>query len=388
MAKPYEEWAEVAISEIADGIYDGPHATPKLTVSGPIFLGISSLVGGRLDLTQSGCLSEEDFIRWTRRVTPEQGDLVFSYETRLGEAALIPAGVRCCLGRRLALVRPKRSVVLPEYLLYAYLSPRFQEQIRQYTVQGSTVDRIALTQFPSFRILLPSLREQHAIVGILGALDAKIESNLRLSRVATDFCDQRFLSASDIDAQISDIADVTMGSSPPGDTYNTEGVGMPFYQGVTDFGFLSPTRRVWTTSPIREAKVGDVLVSVRAPVGRLNEANEKCCIGRGVAAISSDFQSTLFYALRQAGKVWAPFEGEGTVFGSINKGDLERARISWVSPDRICGLDSELTEVHQRLRASMSELVSLRSLRDMLLPELLSGRLRVKEAETMMENAK
>ena len=137
---------------------------------------------------------------------------------------------------------------------------------------------------------------------------------------------------------------------------------------------------------IRGAKVGETLVSVRAPVGRLNEASEQCCIGRGVAAISSSFQTTLYYALRQADAVWATFEGEGTVFGSINKGDLEGARIAWISLDRISELENELMDIHQCVRASIRELHSLTSLRDALLPELLSGRLRVRDAESMMEN--
>src|SRR5690242_14973040 len=91
---------EFALGELVD-IFDGPHATPPKTNNGPIFLGISNLVRGRLDLSNTEHLSEEDYLRWTRRVEPQPGDIVFSYETRLGEAAAIPPGLRCCLGRRM-----------------------------------------------------------------------------------------------------------------------------------------------------------------------------------------------------------------------------------------------------------------------------------------------
>ncbi|MBA3014540.1 MAG: restriction endonuclease subunit S, partial [Proteobacteria bacterium] len=101
------------ISEIA-AVFDGPHATPKKIEAGPCFLSISSLEKGRLDLTKSAYLSEIDFKKWTKRVTPQKGDLLFSYETRLGEAALMPDGIRACLGRRMGWLRPKRDKVIPE----------------------------------------------------------------------------------------------------------------------------------------------------------------------------------------------------------------------------------------------------------------------------------
>src|SRR6266568_1846941 len=111
------EWPVTGIGKLCEGIFDGPHATPKKTTSGPIFLGIESLVSGRVDLSAPEHLSEEDFVKWTRRVTPRAGDIVFAYETRLGDAALMPEGLRCCLGRRMALMRPDLSKVIPRFLL-------------------------------------------------------------------------------------------------------------------------------------------------------------------------------------------------------------------------------------------------------------------------------
>lgn len=174
------EWEEVPIGSVAT-IYDGPHATPKTIESGPIFLGIDSLDNGRLNLSATRHVTEADFKNWTRRVRPTVGDLVFSYETRIGEAALIPAGLRCCLGRRLALARPDRSKLSSRYLLYYYLSPRFQEFLRSRTMPGSTVDRIHLRDFPNFPIALPPLREQQRVADLLGSLDDKIELNRRMA---------------------------------------------------------------------------------------------------------------------------------------------------------------------------------------------------------------
>jgi len=163
-------------------VFDGPHATPAKVSDGPVFLGISCLSRGRLDLTAAEHLSEHDFKLWTRRVEPTAGDVVFSYETRLGEVALIPCGLRCCLGRRMALMRPDPAKIGSQFLLYYYLSPEFQELIRSRTVSGSTVDRILLEEFPTFPIRVPDLATQREVASLLGALDDKIELNRRMNQ--------------------------------------------------------------------------------------------------------------------------------------------------------------------------------------------------------------
>lgn len=133
-----------------------------------------------MELNDPRHVTEEDYRMWTRRVTPRAGDVVFSYETRIGEAAIIPKGLRCCLGRRMGLVRADPAKLDPRFFLYQYLSPKFQEFLRSRTVHGSTVDRILLTEFPDFEVYLPALAEQRVIASILGALDDKIELNRRM----------------------------------------------------------------------------------------------------------------------------------------------------------------------------------------------------------------
>ena len=175
------EWREFLLGEIAE-IFDGPHATPKKTEDGPVFLGISNLVNGRIDLSTAEHLSDSDYASWTKRVIPQPGDIAFSYETRLGEAAAIPPGLQCCLGRRMGLLRVRKELVNPQFLLYAYLGPEFQGTLQSRTVQGSTVDRILLTELGAFPIRIPPLPEQRAIAHILGTLDDKIELNRRMNQ--------------------------------------------------------------------------------------------------------------------------------------------------------------------------------------------------------------
>lgn len=173
------------IGDVAD-TYDGTHATPEKTLAGPWFLSISSLSGGRLLLSESAHLSEDDFVRWTRRITPRSGDILFSYETRLGEAALMPTGLRACLGRRMALLRPRD--VGSRMLLQAFLSSSFQETIKQYAVHGATVDRIPLKEFPSWQINLPT-QEADRLESNLAPLDRLAQQHERENQTLAELRD-------------------------------------------------------------------------------------------------------------------------------------------------------------------------------------------------------
>jgi hypothetical protein len=151
-------------------LFDGPHATPTRRGDGPYFLNIASLRRGRLDLKESDHVSDLDYAKWTRRVTPRDGDLLFSYETRLGEAALMPAGVRACLGRRMALLRPDPARVDPHFLLHFYLGADFQRTIAERTIHGATVPRIGLATMGDWEVSIPPLDEQRSIAPQLEAL--------------------------------------------------------------------------------------------------------------------------------------------------------------------------------------------------------------------------
>ena len=172
---------------------------------------------------------------------------------------------------------------------------------------------------------------------------------------------------------------LTMGQSPPGDTYNEESNGLPFYQGRTDFGFRFPTPRIYCTAPTRYAKPGDTLVSVRAPVGDINMVNEECCIGRGVAAVrhKSGATSFTYYSMANLYPDFARFEAEGTVFGSINKDSFEKLRFV-IPPDEIvAAYERQAGPLDEQIGTLENQSRTLAALRDALLPKLLSGELSI-----------
>ena len=172
------------IRDIALGIYDGPHATPKEADDGPIFLGIKNVTPqGALDFSDIRYISEADYPKWTKRVVPQEDDIVFSYEATLHRYAIIPKGFRGCLGRRMALIRPDKTKVDPRFLHYYFMTPAWRMVVESNVVSGATVDRIPLIRFPDFELRLPALHVQHRIASVLSAYDDLIENNRRRIRL-------------------------------------------------------------------------------------------------------------------------------------------------------------------------------------------------------------
>jgi type I restriction enzyme S subunit len=166
------------MQEIYQGLYDGPHATPPVSDSGAIFLGISNITpDGHIDYSDIRYINESDLPKWTKRVTPKGGDIVFSYEATLNLYAIIPEGFWGCLGRRMALIRPDESKALGKYLYYYFYSDEWRATIAENTIAGSTVDRIPIAKFPEFRITLPDLSVQKKIADTLSAYDNLIDNN-------------------------------------------------------------------------------------------------------------------------------------------------------------------------------------------------------------------
>ena len=180
----YAGWKTIPIKELYEGLYDGPHATPKPSDSGPVFLGIKNVtVDGALDLSDVRHIAEEDFSTWTRRVEPQPWDLVFTYEATLNRYAIIPNGFRGCLGRRMALIRPNLNKMDPQFLFYYFFTRDWRAVISNNMLSGSTVDRIPLTNFPEFPVRVPPLPIQKRISGILSAYDDLIENNTRRIKI-------------------------------------------------------------------------------------------------------------------------------------------------------------------------------------------------------------
>lgn len=206
--------------------------------------------------------------------------------------------------------------------------------------------------------------------------------NNNLEQQAQAIYQQMFIDNPDptwAEGSLNDIADITMGQSPSGSSYNEDGIGSVFFQGRAEFGFRFPTIRLYTTEPKRMACANDTLMSVRAPVGDLNVAHTDCCIGRGLAAIHSktSHQSFVLYAMFSLKKQLDVFNGEGTVFGSINRNSLNDMPILIPSDDAIEAFERVVAPMDAAIRNNHDEICRLQEIRDSLLPKLMSGELDV-----------
>lgn len=296
----------------------------------------------------------------------------------LGYPALVselPEGRIALHNQRIGLVEVISPAVDKNWLFYRLRVSDYRSEVLASS-SGTTVHHTSPSRIEKFEFVLPPIEEQRTVAATLGALDDKIESNRRSIDKAQDLADALFLAKSGEPRAIADVATITMGSSPKGETLNEAGEGTPFYQGTRDFGLRFPSLRIWTVNPVRGAKRNDTLMAVRAPVGELNRAASDCCIGRGVAALHSDSHpSTLYYAMRASGSTWDKFQGEGTVFASVNKKNVHESEILWVQDDKAIHLEEELCALDLRIESLDAEIQNLTTLRDSLLPELLSGRI-------------
>ncbi len=183
-------------------------------------------------------------------------------------------------------------------------------------------------------------------------------------------------------ATVGDEFNLTMGQSPPSETYNDEGNGLPFFQGRTDFGFQFPENRKFCSQPSRIAEADDTLVSVRAPVGDLNVAWEKCCIGRGVAGIRhrASAASYTYYSLKNLQPDLQQFEHSGTVFGAINRKQFDALTVIDPGTPLIRSFEEFANPFNSMIRARTAECSTLSQTRDYLLPKLMSGEVRARNA--------
>lgn len=274
---------------------------------------------------------------------------------------------------------PKESID-PLYLYYLITSLKLSKW-----AEGSALPYLKQKVLGDIVVRIPvHVEDQQRTSSILELIDRKIRINQRtndyLAEMGTALFNNVAPQSNAPNAALSDIAEITMGQSPSGSSYNEEGSGEVFYQGRAEFGSFFPRRRLFTTEPKRMAQEGDTLMSVRAPVGDLNIANEKCCIGRGLAAIHSDtFQSFTHYLLRGQSRQLDAFNGDGTVFGSINGKALRALPIYLPTEKEINEIETELKSLDAMIRNNDDEIRLLEQLRDTLLPKLMAGEIDVSE---------
>ncbi|MFM5420872.1 restriction endonuclease subunit S [Aeromonas veronii] len=407
------EWPLVPVGEIAQ-LFDGPHATPRKTSSGPVFLGISSLQRGQLDLSNTEHLSETDFTKWTRRVTPQADDVVFSYETRIGEVAIIPDGLKCCLGRRMALLRPDRAKLLPKYLLYYFLSDEFQSLLLARTIHGSTVDRLPLKDFPTYPIRVPPLDVQRIISSMLQVLDDRIallrETNATLEAIAQALFKSWFVDFDPVHAR-------ARGEQPAGLAPEVAALFPDSFE-ESDLGKIPKGWTIGRVEDLMELAYGKALKAtarIDGPIpvygsggitGYHNESlvnGPSIIVGRKGTVGSLYWEDlpffpidTVFYVKTQKPQTYCFYllqrlglkdmNTDAAVPG-LNRNNVYRLQVLIPPEEVLAAFDNIASVLRHRIFSNNQQSQTLANLRDTLLPRLISGQLRLPDAEAMVSEA-
>lgn len=289
------------------------------------------------------------------------------------------------------LVLRAKDVCSPRFLYYLLSDDNFFD-FATATAKGTKMPRGDKGAIMRYEVPDLPIGVQIGIADTLSALDARIAINRainnHLEQMAQAIFKSWFVDFEPFggvmpddwrEGTLNEIASVTMGQSPDGVSYNQDGIGTVFYQGRAEFGSRFPTRRLFTTQPKRMATKGDVLMSVRAPVGDLNVAYESCCLGRGLAGIQSnnDYQSFVLYTMFALKQQLDIFNGEGTVFGSINKNDMASLPVLIPSDEALRQFEELVSPMDAAIETNYAESCNLQATRDSLLPRLMSGELSI-----------
>ena len=375
---------EYVLRDIGE-IYDGPHATPKRQTEGKYFLNISSLDNGRLQLRKSDHISDIDYEKWTRRITPQANDLLFSYETRLGEAALMPGGIKAALGRRMALLRPDTSKVDPSFLLYKWLSPQWQALISERTLHGATVNRIPIRDIPDWPITLPPLSQQNAIASILRSLDDKIAANQRTIQSADSLRNalwDKLLKTNTESLPLSSLAEFINGRAF---TKNATGTGRVVAR-IAELNSGIGSNTVFNDIEVHQNHVvlpGELLFAWSGTLMTKRWPYDEAIVNQHIFkvlpiskfdlwALELIIQSQIHYFQMIAA-------GKATTMGHIKRADLDKTvEVPTSIPDKLNMLGNTLWMLATQAE---QENQTLARTRDELLPLLMSGKITVRDAE-------
>ncbi|MBI9082794.1 MAG: restriction endonuclease subunit S [Desulfobacterales bacterium] len=330
----------------------------------------------------------------------QREDVVLTTRGTIGNVAHFNASVpyeHIRINSGMVILRCNGKKILPTYLYHFMRSPSFNGQVNSLR-SGVAQPQLPIRDMKRIKLPLPPITEQRRIASILSAYDDLIENNRRRIQLLEQaarllykewFVHLRFPGYEHVDIidgipegwerkPLSELAIITMGQSPKSIYYNEDGNGLPFHQGVTNFGIRFPSHKTYCTVQNRLAEPDDILFSVRAPVGRINITHDKIVIGRGIAAIRSNRgqQNLLYYALKSH-FFKEDMIGGGVIFAAITKKDLYGVELVQTS-DQIADMFVEhVRPIDLQIENLQKTIDDLTQARDLLLPKLMNGEVAV-----------
>ncbi len=329
-----------------------------------------------------------------------KNDILISFD---GTVGIVRKGLEGIFssGIRKAKIKQEKMQELNYEFLYWFFKSTLKYQIFGFSDEKTTLAH-ASDSIPYLKIFLPPLSEQSRIATVLSWFDDLIEVKKRQNEILEKtamaifkswfidfepFRDGEFVYSEELGKEIpkgwevkkiGEIAEIIMGQSPPSKFYNEDGIGIPFIQGKGQLGKYTPQTTIFCSCDGKLARVYDILLTVRAPVGELNLADKEYIIGRGIASIRSNYWPFLFLYFDFNRELLKSLE-KGTTYDAIVKEDIENLLIV-IPPSHILQSFHFLVEpLFQKIILNQKQITTLRKIRDTLLPLLVFGKLRVEE---------
>ena len=386
-------WERKALNEISD-VIDCKHRTPKYVKNGIPLVSPGTIKWGAIDLeSPTKRVTAEEYESLMDHCTVEYGDLVLSRNQSVGIASFVDSDKPFVLGQDTVLVKPKGSD--PRFLFYNLQSTDTQKTIFKLA-GGSTFSRINLGDIRKLKAIYPPFAEQQKIAKILSTWDKAINATERLIDNSTQqkkalmqqllTGKKRLLDESGKpfageweEVKLSEIAQITMGSSPKSDAYNEIGDGLPLLQGNADIKNRKSAPRIYTSQITKECHVDDILFSVRAPVGTVALSNHNACIGRGIAAIKAKknhSQDYLYQWLLSFELKWERYS-QGSTFEAVNSDDIKSLNLSIPNYKEQQKIATVLTNADKEIELLEQQLADLQQEKKALMQVLLTGKKRV-----------
>jgi type I restriction enzyme S subunit len=379
------------LGDISEFINGGSWSDKEYTENGIPVVKVTNLKNGSVDLSEINYIPESSLDKYGRHML-RKGDLVIAtvgshpnlVASAAGRATIIPSKAEGALLNQNALcIRTNSNDLNQGYLGYLGKSDLFQGYVKSIGRGAANQVRIALGLIKEFSFELPPLPTQRKIASILSTYDYLIENNMKRIKLLEEKAFLRYKgivrSEKMEEFTIEELADVAMGQSPASDTYTVEiEDNLPFHQGVTNFTNFFVENKTYCKAPIKIAQIGDILFSVRAPVGRINFTNEKICIGRGLCAFRSKkgFQNYFYHQLKEF-FFKEDVIGNGAIFNAVTKVELMKVRLRTPSEKAQREFESEAEQIYNLILNLSKQNTKLREARDILLPKLMNGQITV-----------
>jgi type I restriction enzyme S subunit len=399
------------LGEIADVISGFAFKSSDFGEKGIPVIKIKNIRLGYVDLNEASYVDEKH-LNIPDRFHVNSGDVLISLtgshitqpNSVVGRVARHSQNLpRCLLNQRAGKIIPKdKTICDPRFLFYVLSERETMLAIAVKAHGAASQANVSPSQVESIEIPFPPLQLQQRIAGILSAYDELIENSQRriniLETMARALYREWFIhfrfpgnesvpfvqsSLGEIPQgwevkRLKDICRLTMGQSPKSEFYNEVGDGIAFHQGVTDFGDRFPSDRLFCTAAGRIAEAGDILFSVRAPVGRMNIANKKIILGRGLSAIrhNHNHQAFLWEQLRNR-FTKDDMMGNGAIFASVTKEEMQGIELMCPARSLVELATQNFEPLHSEIVTLSQQVQNLRHTRDLLLPRLLSGQINV-----------